>query len=66
MTKDIQREIRNIISEIEEKSADGNYIYRGERSALQIPHSVARSHQVFGDNFNQLLPVMIRLSLITT
>ena len=30
MTEDIQRKVRNIISEIEEKSADGNYIYRGE------------------------------------
>ena len=28
--KDIQCEVRNIISEIEEKSADGDYIYRGE------------------------------------
>ena len=30
VAEDIQREIRNIISEIEEKSADGCYIYRGE------------------------------------
>ena len=30
MAKDIQCEVRNIISEIEEKAADGNYIYRGE------------------------------------
>ena len=30
MDKDIQREIRNIIEEIEKKSADGDYIYRGE------------------------------------
>ena len=30
MAEDIQREIRNTISEIEEKSADGCYIYRGE------------------------------------
>ena len=30
MAKDIQSEVRNIISEIEEKAADGNYIYRGE------------------------------------
>lgn len=30
MDADIQREIRNKIREIEEKSADGNYIYRGE------------------------------------
>ena len=30
MTEDIQRKIRSIISEIEEKSSDGDYIYRGE------------------------------------
>ena len=30
MDEDIQRRIREIISEIEEKSAGGNYIYRGE------------------------------------
>ena len=30
MAKDIQCKVRNIISEIEEKAADGNYIYRGE------------------------------------
>ena len=30
MDEDIQRRIREKISEIEEKSADGNYIYRGE------------------------------------
>ena len=30
MAKDIQCEVRNIISDIEEKAADGNYIYRGE------------------------------------
>ena len=30
MDKDIQREIRNIIEEIERKSVDSDYIYRGE------------------------------------
>ena len=30
MAKDIQCKIENIISEIEEKAAEGNYIYRGE------------------------------------
>ena len=30
MNEDIKREIKEKISEIEEKSADGNYIYRGE------------------------------------
>ena len=35
MDADIQREIRNKIREIEEKSADGNYIYRGEPECYQ-------------------------------
>ena len=30
MAEDIQQAFRNIINQIEEKSADGNYIYRGE------------------------------------
>ena len=30
MDKDIQREIRKIINEIEDKSGDGDYIYLGE------------------------------------
>ena len=30
MAKDIESEVRNIINEIVEKAADGNYIYRGE------------------------------------
>ena len=30
MDKDIQHEIRKIIDRIEKKSADGDYIYRGE------------------------------------
>ena len=30
MAKDIQRKVKNTINEIEEKAADGNYIYRGE------------------------------------
>ena len=30
MSEDIQCEVRNIISDIVEKAADGNYIYRGE------------------------------------
>ena len=34
MAKDIQCEVRNIISEIVEKAADGNYIYRGEHNVL--------------------------------
>ena len=63
MAKDIQCEVRNIISDIEEKAADGNYIYRGEPECYS---PFARSHQVFGVNSNQLLPSMIGLTLITT
>ena len=37
MAKDIQCEVRNIISEIEEKAADGNYIYRGEPGGYEQP-----------------------------
>ena len=35
MDEDIQRRIREKISEIEEKSADGNYIYRGEPETFE-------------------------------
>ncbi len=37
MAKDIQCEVRNIISEIVDKSADGNYIYRGEPGGYTQP-----------------------------
>ena len=37
MDKDIQREIRKIISEIEEKSGDGDHIYRGEPETHEGP-----------------------------
>ena len=37
MTVDIQRKVRSIISEIEEKSADGDYIYRGEPKTHKKP-----------------------------
>lgn len=37
MAEDIQCEVRNIISAIEEKSADGTYIYRGERKTHEGP-----------------------------
>ena len=40
--EDIQREIRNIINEIEEKSADGNYIYRGEPECYEEVSSSLR------------------------
>lgn len=35
MEKDIQQEIRNIINEIAEESAEGNYIYRGEAECYE-------------------------------
>ena len=37
MDKDIQREIRKIIDRIEKKSADGDYIYRGEPKTHEGP-----------------------------
>lgn len=37
MNQDIQRRIRKTISEIEEKSADGDYIYRGEPETHEGP-----------------------------
>ena len=37
MDKDTQREIRKIIDEIEEKSANGDYIYRGEPKTHEKP-----------------------------
>ena len=43
MAKDIQCEVRNIISEIVEKAADGNYIYRGEHKCYtQVSSSLWR------------------------
>ena len=46
MTEDIQRKIRNIINEIEEKSSDGDYIYRGEREWYeQVSSSLWRQFQ---------------------
>ena len=39
MDKNIKREIRNIIEEIEEKSADDDYIYRGEPEHYDIVSS---------------------------
>ena len=46
MTEDIQDKIGSIISEIEEKSADGNYIYRGEHEwHEQVSSSLWRQFQ---------------------
>ena len=46
MTEDTQHQIRSVISEIEEKSADGDYIYRGEREWYeQVSSSLWRQFQ---------------------
>ena len=46
MAKNIQCEVRNIISEIVEKAADGNYIYRGEPECYtQVSSSLWRQLQ---------------------
>ena len=54
MAKDIQCKVRNIISEIEEKAADGNYIYRGERECYcRVSSSLWRElHAHDGDKIN--------------
>ncbi len=54
MAKDIQCKVRNIISEIEEKAADGDYIYRGEREwHEQVSSSLWRElHAHDGDKVN--------------
>ena len=59
MDKDIQREIRKIISEIEEKSTDGNYIYRGEPETHEghpyygkVSSSLWREYDLEGGNFD--------------
>ena len=52
MAKDVQCEVRNIISEIVEKAADGNYIYRGEPEwYTQVSSSLWRqSWSTFGNS----------------
>jgi len=59
MNEDIQREIRKKISEIEEKSADGAYIYRGEPETHEGPpyygkvsSSLWREHRLELEHFN--------------
>ena len=59
MNEDIQREIRKKISEIEEKSADGAYIYRGEPETHEGPpyygkvsSSLWREHRLELEYFN--------------
>ena len=48
MDEDIQRRIREKIGEIEEKSANGNYIYRGEQRHMKDLLTMEKSPQVFG------------------
>ena len=59
MDKDTQREIRKIIDEIEEKSADGDYIYRGEPKMHEghpfhgkVSSSLWRKYGLDMDEFN--------------
>ena len=59
MSEDIQRRIREKISEIEEKSASGNYIYRGEPKIHEKPpycgrvsSSLWRKYGLDMDEFN--------------
>ena len=59
MDEDIQRRIRDIINEIERKSADGDYIYRGEpKTHEEPPHcgkissNLWREYGLEMENFN--------------
>ena len=50
MDEDIQRRIREIISEIEEKSADGAYIYRGEPETHEEHPHYGKVSSAYGAN----------------
>ena len=53
MDEDIQRRNREIISEIEEKSASGDYIYRGEPEDYgKVSSSLWRKYDIEGQNFD--------------
>ncbi len=53
MGEDIQPRIREKISEIEEKSADGDYIYRGEpKDYGKVSSSLWRKYGIEGENFD--------------
>ena len=53
MDKDIQREIRKIIDRIEKKSADGDYIYRGEPEDYgKVSSSLWREYGLETDGFD--------------
>ena len=50
MGEDIQPRIREKISEIEEKSADGDYIYRGEpKDYGKVSSSLWRKYGIEGE-----------------
>lgn len=56
MAEDIQREIRNIINEIAEKSDDSNYIYRGEpKCYTEVSSGLWRLLQK-GDGISMTIP----------
>ena len=57
MNEDIQRKIKKIIDEIERKSADGTYIYRGEPETHEghpyygkVSSSLWREYGIEGEN----------------
>ena len=59
MDEDIQREIREKVSEIERKSANGDYIYRGEPETHEghpyygkVSSSLWREYGIEGENFD--------------
>ena len=53
MSENMQRRIREIISEIEEKSVDGNYIYRGEpKDYGTVSSSLWREFGLETEDFN--------------
>ena len=59
MDEDIQRRIRDIINEIEDKSADSDYIYRGEPETHggppyygKVSSSLWREYGIEGENFD--------------
>ena len=67
MDKDIQREIRKIIDEIEEKSGDGDYIYRGEpKIHEEHPHYGKVSSSLWREIVKELLKKPVDMGIINT
>ena len=67
MSEDIQRRIREKISEIEEKSASGNYIYRGEPEIHEKPpHDGKVSSSLWRKIAKELLKKPIDIEIINT